>query len=60
MHLTIKLFILWWPLFYFNFDITMTYFVNPKFSFSMCDKHSVIISKVHNESILFLKLIHNF
>ncbi len=32
----------------------MTYFLNPHFLFSMCDKHSVIISKVHNESI-FLK-----
>jgi hypothetical protein len=41
---------------YFNFYITMTYFVSPQFSFFMCDKHSVIISKVHNESILFLKL----
>ncbi len=38
----------------------MTYFLSPHFSFSMCDKHNVIISKVHNESILFLKLIHNF
>jgi hypothetical protein len=26
----------------------------------MCDKHSVIISKVHNESIFFLKFIDNF
>jgi len=46
--------------FNFNFDITMTYFLNPQFSFFVCDKHNVIISKVHNESILFLKLIHNF
>jgi hypothetical protein len=37
--------------FNFNFDITMTYFLSPHFSFSMCDKHSVIISKAHNESI---------
>ncbi len=43
----------------FNFDITMTYFLNPHFSFSVCDKHSVIISKVHNESISFLKLMKN-
>jgi hypothetical protein len=57
MHLTIKLFILWWPIFYFNFDIIMTYFLSPQFSFCMCDKHNVIISKVHNESI-FLKKIH--
>jgi hypothetical protein len=46
--------------FIFYFDITMTYFLSPQFSFFVCDKHSVIISKVHNESILFLKLIHNF
>jgi hypothetical protein len=44
----------------FNSDITMTYFLSPQFSFYVCDKHSVIISKVHNESIFFLKLIHNF
>jgi hypothetical protein len=43
------------------FDITKTHFkVNSHFSVSLCDKHNVIISKVHNESILFLKLIHNF
>jgi hypothetical protein len=41
--------------FNFNFDITMTYFLSPHFSFLVCDKHSVIISKVHNESILFFK-----
>ncbi len=60
MHFTIKLFILWWPIFNFDFDITMTYFLSPHFPFSMCDKHSVIISKVHNESIFFLKFIDNF
>jgi hypothetical protein len=43
----------------FNFDITITYFWIHIFHF-LCDKHSVIISKVHNESILFLKLIHKF
>jgi hypothetical protein len=58
MHLTIKLFILWWLIFYF--DITMTSFLNPHFPFFMCDKHSVIISKVHNESILFLNSSINF
>jgi hypothetical protein len=42
--------------FNFNFDITMTYFLSPHFSFSMCDKHSVINSKVHNESILEYKV----
>jgi hypothetical protein len=46
--------------FYFDFDITMKYFLSPHFSFSMCDKHNVIISKVHTESILLFKLIHNF
>ncbi len=60
MKFKIKLFILWWPIFNFNFDITMTYFLSPHFSFSICDNHNVIISKVHNESIFFLKLIHNF
>jgi hypothetical protein len=38
---------------FFNFDITMTYFLNSYFSFFMCDKYNVINSKVHNESILF-------
>jgi hypothetical protein len=46
--------------FNFFFDITMTYFLSPHFSFSMCDKHNVIISKVHNESIFKKNLIHNF
>jgi len=60
LHLTIKLFILWWLIIFLIFDITMTYFLNSHFSFLMCDKQSVMISKVHNESILFLKLYHNF
>jgi hypothetical protein len=55
MHLTIKLLILWCPIWYY-YDI----FFESTFFFFVCDKHSVIISKVHNESILFLKLIHNF
>jgi hypothetical protein len=46
--------------FNFNFDITMTYFLNPQFSFYSCDKHSAIVSKVHYESIFFLKFIHIF
>ncbi len=45
--------------FFQNFDITM-YFLSPHFSFFVCDKHNVIISKVHNEYTLFLKHIHNF
>jgi hypothetical protein len=47
-------------LFNFNFDIIITFFLNPHFSFSVCDKYSVIISKVHNESIRFLKLTDAF
>jgi hypothetical protein len=41
---------------FFNskFGITMTYFLSSQFSFFVCDKRSVIISKIHNESI-FLK-----
>jgi hypothetical protein len=60
MHFTIKLLVLWWPIFNFNFDIIITFFLSPHSSFFVRDKHSVIISEVHNESILFLKLIHNF
>ncbi len=51
MHLIIKLFIYGGLFCNFNFDISMTYVLNPHFSFSICDKHKVIISKVHNESI---------
>ncbi len=43
MNFTIKLFISWCPI--FNFDISTTYFLNPHFSFSMCDKHSVTFQK---------------
>ncbi len=59
MHFIIKLFIYGGVFLNLNVDITMTYFLSPHFSFSMCDKHKVIISKVHNESILLLKFIHN-
>ncbi len=31
----------------------MTFFLSPHFSFSMCDTHNVIISKIHNEFIFF-------
>jgi hypothetical protein len=31
------------------------YFLSPHFSFSLCDKHNVVISKVHYESIIFLE-----
>jgi hypothetical protein len=43
--------------FNFYFDITLTYFLNPHFSFFLCDKHSVVISKVHYKSIIFLAFI---
>jgi hypothetical protein len=32
------------------------YFLSSHFSFSLCDKHSVVISKVHYESIIFSML----
>jgi hypothetical protein len=48
------------PCFFFYFFNYYEFFLSPHFSFLMCDKHNVIISKVHNESILFLKLIHTF
>jgi hypothetical protein len=51
MHLIIKLFI--YGGIFFKILILLWHFF-------LCDKHSVIISKVHNESIIFLKLIHNF
>jgi hypothetical protein len=45
-------------LFYFiYFDTTLTYFLNPHFSFFMCDKRNVVISKVHYKSISFLEFI---
>jgi hypothetical protein len=45
-------------LFYlFYFDTTLTYFLNPHFSFFLCDKYNVVISKVHYESIIFLEFI---
>lgn len=45
---------------FFNFDTTMTYFWNSHFSLSLHGKHNVNISKVHYESIMFLKFIHDF
>jgi hypothetical protein len=44
----------------FYFDITLTYFLNPHFSFFVCDKCSIVISKVHYESIIFLEFINFF
>jgi hypothetical protein len=45
---------------FFNlyFDVTMTHFLNSHISLYMCDKCSVIISKVHYESIIFLEFMH--
>jgi hypothetical protein len=45
-------------LFYFYFDIPLTLFLSPHFSFFWCDKHSVVISKIHYKSIIFLGFIH--
>jgi hypothetical protein len=36
---------------------TLTSFWSPNFSFFRCDKHNVVISKVHYESIIFFKFI---
>jgi hypothetical protein len=38
----------------FYFDITLTCFLSPHFSFFLCDKFSVVISKVHYKSIIFI------
>jgi hypothetical protein len=46
--------------FIFYFDTTLMYFLNPHFSFSLCDKRNVVISKVHYESIIFLKFVQIF
>jgi len=44
----------------FYFDITITYFLIPRFSFHLHDKHIVINSKVNYECTLFLELINIF
>ncbi len=44
--------------FNFNFDITMSCFLSPHINF-MCDKDSVIISKVHDESIFLYNSLFN-
>jgi hypothetical protein len=36
------------------------YFLNPHFSFFLSNKHNVVISKVHYESIIFLEFIRYF
>ncbi len=40
---------------FFNFDTTLKLFFSPHFSFFLCDKQNVVISKVHYESIIFLE-----
>jgi len=57
MHFINK-FLIWWLfifkfLFWHYFDI----FFETAFSFFLCDKHNVVISKVHYESTIFLKFI---
>jgi hypothetical protein len=38
----------------------LSYFLILNFSFFLCDKHNVVISKVHYESIIFLEFIQNY
>jgi hypothetical protein len=52
MHFIIKLFILWWLFLKFKFWYYNDIFLNPHFSFFFLQTYNVIISKVHNESIL--------
>ncbi len=48
-------------LFYnFYFEATIIYIWNSHFNFCLCNKHIVIISKVHYESTILLKFIHSF
>jgi hypothetical protein len=56
MYLIFTLLILCGIIFIFNFDTTTSCFLSPHINF-MCDKDSVIISKVHYESFFFL-IIH--
>jgi len=44
----------------FYFDTTLMYFLNSHFSFFLCDKCIVVISKVHYKSIIFLEFIQFF
>jgi hypothetical protein len=38
----------------------MTYFMSLHFSFFLCERRSVVISKVYYKSIIFLEFIQNF
>jgi hypothetical protein len=44
-------------LFYFIYFGFFDIFLNPHFSHFLCDRHSVVISKVNYESIIFLEFI---
>jgi hypothetical protein len=46
--------------FNFYFDTTLTFFWVHIFHFFLCDERSVVISKVHYESIIFLEFIQIF
>jgi hypothetical protein len=46
--------------FNFYFEATITYFWSSQFYFCLCNKHIVIISKLHYESMILLKFIHSF
>jgi hypothetical protein len=50
-------FFIWW--FFFKKKIWHYFdaFFSPQISFSLCDKRSVVISKVHYDSIIFLEFI---
>jgi hypothetical protein len=57
MHFTNKFLLM---MLYLFIDTTLTYFLSPHFSIFLCDKHGVVISKVHYKSIIFLKFIQFF
>jgi hypothetical protein len=44
-------------IFNFSFNVTVTYFLSPHFSFFLFDKHNVIISKFHYKSIIVLEFV---
>jgi len=44
----------------FYFEATITNFWSSHFYFCLCNKHIVIISKVHYESMILLKFICSF
>ncbi len=60
MHFTNKFFISWFIFLFLFFDTTLTHFLSQHFLFFMCDRHNVVISKVHYESIIVLGFTPNF